>query len=207
MSAVHMYATLWRSHSCMHCTVCMYMVISNLIKCFLTVNRGSLLLSLILVFLLMLLLKYWGYRNLSMSQIESTPPLLTCVSVLCQWCWWTGGFAMQNVSTYSLFLSSSHFLPMSISFCPFLPLSPPLLPLPLYSSGYSLLHVTGEDTWKRIQLQIWHLVARMPAVRGKLWEYVHTLSPCSRLWEWRENTVAETHVNKTMPNPTCNKVL
>lgn len=133
---------------------------------------------------------WWVSQPLNESQFVIIHPFLTCFPVqceLCQWCWWTGGsMGLQcKMLKLTLSLSCSAFLPLSISFCPLLLLPPsPLSPSPspsLCSSGYSLLHVTGEDTWKRIQLQIWHLVARMPALRGKLWEYVHTLSPCSRL--------------------------
>ena len=140
-----------------------------------------------------------------MSQFEATPPFLARFSVLCepcQWCWWTGGGGMGlqcKVLTLTLSFCLVSLLPPSISFCP--PPPPPLLPpLCLCSSGYSLLHVTGEDTWKRIQLQIWHLVARMSALWGKLWEYVHILSPCSRLQEWRENTAAGTHTQTNKPS-------
>lgn len=111
------------------------------------------------------------------------------------WGWgWGGGMSLQckNVKAHTLYV----LFPFSISV--YLFLSPRLtsslcLSPPLCSSGYSLLHVTREDTWKRIQLQVWHLVARMPALRGKLWQRVRTLSPRSQLWEWHENTSAQTH--------------
>lgn len=119
---------------------------------------------------------------------SAPPPSPVCFPMpceLCQWCRWTGGSVGSQCKNVKAALQAylCHFykpsLPPSFSLC---------------SSGYALLHVTREDTWKWIQLQIWHLVARMPALRGKLWRCVCTLSPCSRLEEWHENTLVQTHI-------------
>lgn len=174
-------------------------MISNLIKYNITwAYFGIAIQSLLVVFFLLFFSFFsscWDMVSIPTSECvtvldyTSIPHLLSCpvwtVSVVLM----KLGFAMQNVKAHSLFVLFSFFyLCLSLSF----PLPP--LSLPLRASGYSLLHVTGEDTWKRIQLQIWHLVARMPAVRGKLWQHVHTLSPCSRLSEWHENTLAQTRI-------------
>lgn len=100
----------------------------------------------------------------------------------------------KNVKAHTLYVLFPFSISVYLFLLPRLTSSLCLSP-PLCSSGYSLLHVTREDTWKRIQLQVWHLVARMPALRGKLWQRVRTLSPRSRLWEWHENTSAQTHTH------------
>lgn len=125
-------------------------------------------------------LNVWQY------EMPSPPPRLLLYAV------WTVSVMSMNwgrVGSNAKMLKLL-FFPTSVTF-----MSP--LSLSLCSSGYSLLHVTREDTWKWIQLQIWHLVARMPALRGKPWRCVLPLSSCRRLAERHENALVQLNISKT----------